>query len=229
MKKRPLQTLNVPSLQDLLDLDAVPEYPIERGAYEHRTDPIFVLHTSGSTGIPKPLIYTNEFWGRVMNECKIPAPPGYKDVTSYFKTGKFLMTLPGFHVSTRIMTMLFLHWLTHLLDRWSRIPPLHLKLLRKCSNIHPARSSTNNRELPSGARKHRRRLGFRPSRRHRRDRKARRSSRQAFCSSEVSLLHGRRGAKALWRCCRQEGSHLAGARILRNRVVSPDSRNHRLQ
>jgi acyl-coenzyme A synthetase/AMP-(fatty) acid ligase len=93
-----LETLTIPSVHNLLDLKDVPEYPIDRAGYEHRTDPIFVLHTSGSTGIPKPLIYTNEFWGRVMNQCKLAAPPGHKDVTSYFKTGKFLMTLPGFHV-----------------------------------------------------------------------------------------------------------------------------------
>jgi acyl-coenzyme A synthetase/AMP-(fatty) acid ligase len=103
----PLETLTVPSLRDLLDLDAVPEYPIERGAYEHRTDPIFVLHTSGSTGIPKPLIYTNEFWARVIDECKLAAPPEHKDVTSYFKTGKFLMTLPGFHVSEASSRVVF--------------------------------------------------------------------------------------------------------------------------
>jgi acyl-CoA synthetase (AMP-forming)/AMP-acid ligase II len=99
LKARPLEILTIPSLSELLDLDTVPEYPFERSTYDHRTDPILVLHTSGSTGIPKPLVYTNEFWSRVMNQCKLASPPGHQNLSSYFMTGKFLMTLPGFHVS----------------------------------------------------------------------------------------------------------------------------------
>jgi acyl-coenzyme A synthetase/AMP-(fatty) acid ligase len=45
-----LQTMTLPSLQQLLEVGNVEEYPYERSFAEAKSDPAFVLHTSGSTG-----------------------------------------------------------------------------------------------------------------------------------------------------------------------------------
>ena len=42
--------LTLPSLSQLLEVGDVEEYPYNRSFAEAKNDPIFVLHTSGSTG-----------------------------------------------------------------------------------------------------------------------------------------------------------------------------------
>ncbi len=55
LEKRPMKTLDVPEFQDFLDGDKVPHYPYEKTFEEACTEPFVVLHTSGSTGLPKPI------------------------------------------------------------------------------------------------------------------------------------------------------------------------------
>jgi acyl-coenzyme A synthetase/AMP-(fatty) acid ligase len=45
-----MQKLHIPSLQELLNYENVDSYPFERTFEEEKQNPIFVLHTSGSTG-----------------------------------------------------------------------------------------------------------------------------------------------------------------------------------
>jgi acyl-coenzyme A synthetase/AMP-(fatty) acid ligase len=45
-----MQKLYIPSLQELLSYENVDSYPFERTFEGERHNPIFVLHTSGSTG-----------------------------------------------------------------------------------------------------------------------------------------------------------------------------------
>ena len=42
--------LIIPTLEELLQEEDVPPYPYEKPYEEAKNDPIFVLHTSGSTG-----------------------------------------------------------------------------------------------------------------------------------------------------------------------------------
>lgn len=45
-----MQTMTLPSLQQLLEVTNVEEYPYEKTFAEAQNDPAFVMHTSGSTG-----------------------------------------------------------------------------------------------------------------------------------------------------------------------------------
>jgi len=49
--------LTIPSLDTLINLDPtqVTQQPYNKSFEQTKNDPIFVLHTSGSTGVPKPL------------------------------------------------------------------------------------------------------------------------------------------------------------------------------
>ena len=95
MEARTMNTLIIPPLLDLIRAEKVRDFEYQPGS---ATTPIFVLHTSGSTGLPKPMIYTNEFVARLVTAATLPPPDGYVDINRYFRTGKFLITLPPFHV-----------------------------------------------------------------------------------------------------------------------------------
>ena len=97
-----VKTFTLPSLAELLKAENIKPYTYDRSSEEARKDPIFVLHTSGSTGLPKPLTYTNDFISRLVTAAVLSAPEGSKAINDYFRTGKFFITLPPFHVSTLV-------------------------------------------------------------------------------------------------------------------------------
>ncbi|EED15544.1 NRPS-like enzyme, putative [Talaromyces stipitatus ATCC 10500] len=94
-----LTKLVIPSLDELLREEDVPPYPYTKSFEEAKDDPIFVLHTSGSTGIPKPMIYTHRFVSTVVAANTLPAPDGLRRVDDYFLKGEFFSFLPAFHIA----------------------------------------------------------------------------------------------------------------------------------
>ncbi|KAI7688768.1 hypothetical protein KC353_g19863, partial [Hortaea werneckii] len=72
--------LIIPTLDELIDVTPTgsPEKARRRTFAEARMDPIFVLHTSGSTGIPKALTYTNEFVSRVYHAQSLVPTDGFE-------------------------------------------------------------------------------------------------------------------------------------------------------
>lgn len=103
------EKLVIPSLNQLLDLKQGHRRAIsyQKSFEDARTDPIFILHTSGSTGIPKPLIYTNEYIARVYNTQSLVPPPGFDSVNRKLQSGACLVTLPPFHIAGLAFTLLF--------------------------------------------------------------------------------------------------------------------------
>lgn len=102
------EKLVIPSLNELLDLDQDLCRPVSyrRSFEDAKADPIFILHTSGSTGIPKPLIYTNEYIARVYNTQTLVPPPGFESVNKKLQSGSCLVTLPPFHIAGLAFTLL---------------------------------------------------------------------------------------------------------------------------
>jgi thioester reductase-like protein/acyl-CoA synthetase (AMP-forming)/AMP-acid ligase II len=94
--------IQIPSLQELLSGDernSPPDYPYEKSYEEAKDEPIFVLHTSGSTGIPKPLIYTHRFVTRTVNLTTLPAPEGFSSGNDTIRSGHWFTFLAPFHIS----------------------------------------------------------------------------------------------------------------------------------
>ena len=58
-KRRSMQKFSLPSLQYLLGQGHVPVYPYTSSYDEARNHPFVCLHTSGSTGLPKPVVLTH--------------------------------------------------------------------------------------------------------------------------------------------------------------------------
>lgn len=90
-----------------MNQDLARETTHQKSFEDAKTDPIFILHTSGSTGIPKPLIYTNEFISRIYNTQTLVPPAGFENVNEKLQTGSCLVTLPPFHIAGLAFTLLF--------------------------------------------------------------------------------------------------------------------------
>ncbi|KAI1117812.1 hypothetical protein F5Y14DRAFT_439088 [Nemania sp. NC0429] len=56
LEQRPMEVLQTPTLEELLDPRPVAKYPYTKTWEQAQLDPLAVLHTSGSTGLPKPIV-----------------------------------------------------------------------------------------------------------------------------------------------------------------------------
>ncbi|KAK8075277.1 hypothetical protein PG997_009940 [Apiospora hydei] len=88
--------LLIPSVEELLQT-VYPSYEYRKTLEEGLQDPIMIIHTSGSTGIPKPLIWTQETVLKHQNASSCPAPEGLSSLESVYLGKRVLVTLPPFH------------------------------------------------------------------------------------------------------------------------------------
>ncbi|KAF3009254.1 putative secondary metabolism biosynthetic enzyme [Neopestalotiopsis sp. 37M] len=91
----------IPSFLEMLESN--PEhYPYEKVFDEARDDPILVLHSSGSTGPPKPIVYTHGSFAAHDMQHLLPAPAGRRkrDVSIFeFKDEvRIYVIFPLFHL-----------------------------------------------------------------------------------------------------------------------------------
>lgn len=56
LQERDMKAIEVASLEAWFPEEEVPHFPYEKTFEEAEWDPLCVLHTSGSTGLPKPII-----------------------------------------------------------------------------------------------------------------------------------------------------------------------------
>lgn len=100
LKYRHMHTAVVPELDVLLDESPVKAYPYHKNFEEACIDPCLVLHTTGSTGLPKPITWkvgilsTYEAWRT------IPQVDGYVPTTViYQQASRAYTSMPLFHTS----------------------------------------------------------------------------------------------------------------------------------
>ncbi|KAH9885677.1 putative NRPS-like enzyme [Xylariomycetidae sp. FL2044] len=89
----------IPSVQELMGKQHA-HFAYEKTFEQARSDPFAVLHTSGSTGIPKPIMWTLDTVAKHHNLSGLAPPEGVSSQASldYFFHGKrILSTLPPFH------------------------------------------------------------------------------------------------------------------------------------
>ena len=98
LKARSLQVLDSPSLDDLL-ANTYPHYPFRKSFAEARNEPLVVVHTSGTTGVPKPIVYSHDFAASYIQWGQMEPPPGFETQVSLCQSNRFFITLPFFHVS----------------------------------------------------------------------------------------------------------------------------------
>ncbi|KAL8904941.1 MAG: hypothetical protein Q9207_002935 [Kuettlingeria erythrocarpa] len=100
LKERSMRAAIVPELEDLLHATRVESYPYSKTFREAHMDPCLVLHTTGSTGLPKPITWkvgilsTYEAWRT------IPVVDGYLPTTEIYQQSRRAYTsMPLFHTS----------------------------------------------------------------------------------------------------------------------------------
>jgi acyl-coenzyme A synthetase/AMP-(fatty) acid ligase len=93
-----MRHLLVPNIEYFLDQEH-PHYAYDKTFESAKTEPLVVVHTSGSTGVPKPLIWSHETAARHSNYCALEPPSGFRGVDKLHQGKRLLNTFPPFHVS----------------------------------------------------------------------------------------------------------------------------------
>lgn len=94
----PFNAMGVPSLDDLLTTE-YPPFKYHKVYPDDASDRLVVLHTSGSTGIPKPIIWTLESAVKHMHMQRLEIPAGYEGQDRKGFGKRMYLTMPPFHVS----------------------------------------------------------------------------------------------------------------------------------
>ncbi|KAJ5632076.1 NRPS-like enzyme [Penicillium lividum] len=93
-----LNVVDVPGLEELLTTD-YPPFEYSKTYPEAASDRVVVLHTSGSTGIPKPVFWTHGTVVRHMRMQRLEPPPGYQSQHQKGVGKRMYLTLPPFHAA----------------------------------------------------------------------------------------------------------------------------------
>lgn len=100
-----LRQLSVPSVDELVS-GLFPHYPYDRCFITSQDEPLVVLHTSGTTALPKPIIITHNWvsnWAQAMHQ---KGPPGTQGLNPSQLGNRVLVLMPPFHAGN-IMPTLF--------------------------------------------------------------------------------------------------------------------------
>lgn len=98
--QRRMKTATVPELQELLDDTPVSVYPYTKNFEQARKDPCLVLHTTGSTGLPKPITWKLEILSTYEAWRTVPEVDGYIPMTEvYQESRRAYNCMPLFHTS----------------------------------------------------------------------------------------------------------------------------------
>lgn len=74
-----------------------PHVPFTKTFEEALSEPLFVVHTSGSTGIPKPLLYTHATAATNTKMMSLDPPPGYESQERLYQGKSVFITFLPFH------------------------------------------------------------------------------------------------------------------------------------
>ncbi|KAJ2978082.1 hypothetical protein NUW58_g7608 [Xylaria curta] len=88
--------LTLPNANDLLDKPQK-HFNCDKTYEKNGREPIWAVHTSGSTGIPKPIIWTSEAVARHQNGSNNAPPEGVPSLDHFLHGKRALTTLPPFH------------------------------------------------------------------------------------------------------------------------------------
>lgn len=100
VKKRQMKTISFPGLEYFLQDDAVKHYPYLKTFVEARLEPLVVLHTSGSTGIPKPVTMVHGTLSCIDVYRLIPSLGGREVAGPSWEGTRLFLAFPLFHAAS---------------------------------------------------------------------------------------------------------------------------------
>ena len=104
LKTSSVKGLAAPNLQTLLDVEVDKPFTYEKSFVAAKDDPCVVLHTSGTTSLPKPIILTHGQLATFDAQWRIPplqsaSGPRETFVQAMTSCRRFLIALPFFHMA----------------------------------------------------------------------------------------------------------------------------------
>ncbi|KAL9017855.1 MAG: hypothetical protein Q9185_004803 [Variospora sp. 1 TL-2023] len=98
------RVLDSPGLEELLD-NSYPPYQYLKTFAEARNEPLVVVHTSGTTRRPKPIVLTHDFAASFIQWDQLASPPGFESQVALCQSNRFFVTLPFFHAGNLFTTL----------------------------------------------------------------------------------------------------------------------------
>ena len=92
-----LRVIKAPGVEELLTT-RYPPYALEKTFDEARDEPLGGLHTSGTTSLPKPIVYTHDFVACVNRFTQLEPPSGFESIDKSFQSNRLFVMTPPFHV-----------------------------------------------------------------------------------------------------------------------------------
>ncbi|OQE16458.1 hypothetical protein PENSTE_c024G02534 [Penicillium steckii] len=93
-----LPVLTIPGVNELLETQYSP-VPFSRTLSENGTDTFAVVHTSGSTGIPKSIEFTFAVGAAFMRMVQLHTPDGFHSLYRMIQEKRIFVTVPPFHAA----------------------------------------------------------------------------------------------------------------------------------
>ncbi|KAJ4022702.1 hypothetical protein NW766_001749 [Fusarium irregulare] len=100
LEQRKMQLCIIDSIEHFLNVSSSP-FPYEKSIDQARWDPLVVLHTSGSTGIPKPIVARQGMFCTLENMLRMGSLNGCPFHLDYWggEGTKILLSMPMFHAA----------------------------------------------------------------------------------------------------------------------------------
>jgi len=98
LKACDLKVYEIPDLEDLLYQEHT-LFRFEKTFDQARSEPLVVLHTSGTTGLPRPIIWTHDWAASFARERQLSPPPNFESSDALLLGNRILSLMPPFHVS----------------------------------------------------------------------------------------------------------------------------------
>ncbi|KAF2462852.1 acetyl-CoA synthetase-like protein [Lindgomyces ingoldianus] len=93
----PLPIYQVPPLNTLL-VEDYPSYPYKKPFEQAKHDPFLVLHTSGTSSTPRPMVLKNDWLATYLQSLHAPSPPGFECLESRMRGCRVFVMLTPYHV-----------------------------------------------------------------------------------------------------------------------------------
>ncbi|KAM3158058.1 hypothetical protein ABEW05_001439 [Botrytis cinerea] len=99
-----LRVVEVPNVEDILKNERRC-FTFDKTFFKANQEPFVVVHTSGSTGFPKPMIWTHETAQRMIALIALDPPAGYESQHRMYEGKRVFLTFPPFHVSSSLFLL----------------------------------------------------------------------------------------------------------------------------
>ncbi|KAF7939402.1 uncharacterized protein EAE97_007482 [Botrytis byssoidea] len=93
-----LRVLTIPSIEKLLNT-TYEYFPYGKTFEEAKAEPLVALHTSGTTGLPKPVIYTHDYAATYVRALQLEPPEGFESFDRKSEGGRVFSLTAPFHTS----------------------------------------------------------------------------------------------------------------------------------